>query len=100
MPFTPVPDATVLVMCPNVWLVIELLGLENHGVLVKLNVSPRNWRLNLSLIFRSLNKDRFSWKKPGPLMAFRPVFPKTGPTGWAKLEVLNHGLPTLIPCRI
>ena len=30
--------------------------------------------------------------KPGPLMTFRPMVPQICPTGWAKLEVLNHGI--------
>src|SRR3954469_22221010 len=79
---------------------MDVFGLANMGVLVKLKVSARNCRVYFSRILMSLNNDRFRLKKPGPLSTFRPLVPNTAPTGCAQLDVLNHGLPTLSPARI
>src|SRR5689334_2272211 len=70
------------------------------GVLVKLKVSARNWKLYFSRILMSLNKDRLRLKNPGPLSTFLPLVPNTVPTGFGKLDVANHGIPNLIPFRI
>ena len=81
-------------------LVSEVLGLLNCGELVKLKVSARSSMLALSPNLKVLKSARFRAKRLGPLNIFRPLVPNRTPVGWAKLEVLNQGLPTLMPCRI
>src|ERR1044071_3926047 len=98
VPLTPVPLPTVPVTYPKVELVSEVLGLVNCGVLVKLNVSALISRAHRSVNLKILESERLSPNSPGPIMMFRPVVPTRTPVGCAKLDWLDQGLPTLIPC--
>ena len=87
-------------ICPAV----ELYGLEELPVRTPvltpvncvwfqvLKVSARNWNPRLSLILKSLYKDRFQLSRPGPFTMFLGELPHVSGAGWANALGLNHCL--------
>src|SRR5215471_2729650 len=89
-------------MNPNVELVNELCGFENHGWLNRFSASARKFSLTRSLTVNVRAMLALIQDMPGPTIPFLPTLPAV-PTGTlgtvAKAEVSNHKLPVLMPCR-